>query len=93
VTADQKATDDIESVPIHISPELAKMALIAADCFRRLSPREIAKAQSRLQTVANTLRPTAKNLQEVCSLVGFVFAMQLDEARQKRLAEMGVTTQ
>lgn len=74
-------------VEFQIEEELARLALIAADCFRRLPPREAAKAKTVLQSTSERLRPTAKNLKEICALVGFVFAMKLDEARLKRVQE------
>lgn len=80
-------TEPSELVAIPITPEMARLALIAADYFKRLSPRETLKLQSMLRLTEGRFRPTASNVRDVSAHVGFIFAMNLNDARDKRIAE------
>lgn len=84
-------TEPSELVAIPITPEMARLALIAADYFKRLSPRETVKLQGLLRLTEGRFKPTANNVREICAHVGFVFAMSLNDAREKRIADKAVS--
>ena len=84
---------DPQHVGFAIPHDLADLALAAAAGFRRLPAPELEKLLTAIRAEIKPKKVTAKKVLNLCTLVGFMFAMQLDEARQKRLAEIGVTTQ
>lgn len=86
-TTTSDETEPSELVAIPISPEMARLSLIAADYFKRLSPRETAKLQIMLRLNEGIFKPTANNVRDLCAHVGFCLAMNLNEARDKRIAE------
>jgi 5'-3' exonuclease len=60
---------------------------------QRLTEMRLGSVASVLDGIAEFLASGERQSPDESRIDGFVFAMQLDEARQKRLAEMGVTTQ
>lgn len=86
-TTTSNDTEPSELVAIPISPEMARLSLIAADFFKRLSPRETVKLQAVLRLSEGMFKPTANNIRDICAHVGFCLAMNLTEAREKRIAE------
>lgn len=80
-------TEPSELVAIPITPEMVHLALLAADCFERLTAAETVKLHGLLQLAEGKFRPTANNLRDLCAHLGFVFATSLNDARKKRIAE------
>lgn len=74
-------------VGIPIDGQLAHLALMAADGFKKLSRVEILKLQSMLQVRLKNRAPSAKSVADMCRLIGFTFAMKLDETREQRIQE------
>lgn len=70
-----------------IDPSLAQLALIAADGMRRLSGHELMKLQAIMNVSSKMKKPTAKTVGDLCRLIGFTFAMGLNDAREKRIQE------
>jgi hypothetical protein len=83
----------VEHVGLNITKDLAALALAAAEAFQRLPYKEAVKLQALMKAEVKPSQVTAKKVANLCSLVGFMFALELDKARQKRLAEIGVTTE
>jgi flagellar motor switch protein FliG len=75
-----------ELVAIAIPKELATLALFAANLFKKLPGIETMKLESMMNSDIRE-KPTAKTVAKICERIGFVFAMELDAAREKRLKE------
>lgn len=75
-----------ELVGIAIPGQLATLSLFAANMFHKLSGIETMKLEAMMNSDIRE-KPTAKNVAKICERVGFVFAMELNAAREKRLKE------
>lgn len=74
-------------VGIPISSELARLALIAADGFKKLSGAELIKLDAQMKASIQMSKPTAKAVGNLMRILGFMFVMNLDEAREKRVQQ------
>lgn len=87
MTTAEALPESDEFVGVPISGELARLALIAADGFKRLSGPEMMKLEAMMRADITQKTPTARSVTKLCQLVGFMFAMDLNAARDKRLQE------
>jgi hypothetical protein len=87
VTTVEAPEEADELVGIAIPGDMASLALMAADGFRKMPGIELAKFESMMRADLRGKKPTAKNVGDICRIVGFMFAMEINAARDKRMQE------
>ncbi len=79
---------DSKTIAFSIPPQVAQLAIAAARQFKAMSLEEMRNLESMMKAETSQKKPKARNVFKLCGLVGFMLAMELDKAREQRLAEL-----